>query len=107
VTGYSGKNYRTIGLFGRSIRSYPQDGTLNLNFDQDLDAQGLICPEPLMLARNKVREMSTGEVLHISATDPSTHRDFVNFCRFMGHELLRADTDGPVYEFWIQKGTKA
>ena len=56
-----------------------------------------------MLVRNKVREMSPGEVLYIQATDPSTHRDFINFCRFMGHELLDAQVDREVLEFWIKK----
>ena len=76
-----------------------------VEFDQELDACGLICPEPLMLVRNRVREMGAGEVLYIRATDPSTHRDFMNFCRFLGHELVRADTDAEILEFWIRKKT--
>ena len=51
--------------------------------DHCLDASGLVCPEPLMLVRNRVREMRTGEVLHVVATDPTTERDFTHFCRFM------------------------
>lgn len=73
--------------------------------DQQLDATGLKCPEPLMLVRQRVREMEAGGILHITATDPSTHRDFLNFCRFLGHELLAAETEGDVLEFWIQKST--
>ena len=69
----------------------------------ELDTQGLLCPEPLMLLRNRVREMQDGEIVHILATDPSTHRDFVNFCRFMGHELMCAKTDTEVLQFWIKK----
>ena len=71
--------------------------------DAELDTQGLICPEPLMLVRNKVRDLQVGDVLHVTATDPSTHRDFSNFCRFMGHELLQADVDGEVLQYWIKK----
>ena len=41
-----------------------------------------------MVVRNRVREMQAGQVLHVVADDPSTRRDFTNFCRFMGHELL-------------------
>ena len=37
-----------------------------------------------MIVRNKVREMSGGETLYVVATDPSTDRDFRDFCRFMG-----------------------
>lgn len=56
-----------------------------------------------MLVRNRIRELETGDVLHIIATDPSTHRDFSNFCRFMGHEMLHAGVDGEILEFWIKK----
>lgn len=73
---------------------------------QELDARGLVCPEPLMLVRNRVRGMATGEVLLVLATDPSTERDFSNFCRFMGHTLLAADRDGTTYRYWIRKGSK-
>lgn len=73
-------------------------------FDYQLDAVGLVCPEPLMLVRNKVREMAPGEVLHVVATDPSTSRDFQNFCRFMGHELLEERRSDERLEFWIRKG---
>lgn len=72
--------------------------------DSCLDATGLLCPEPLMLVRNRIREMRSGEILAVEATDPSTGRDFRNFCRFLGHELLGEETRGPVYRFWIRKG---
>lgn len=65
-----------------------------------------MCPEPLMLVRNKIRELEAGQVLHITATDPSTHRDFINFCRFMGHELARSEVDGKILEYWIIKGPR-
>lgn len=74
-----------------------------MHSDTELDTQGLLCPEPLMLLRNRVREMHSGEVVHISATDPSTERDFAHFCRFMGHEMLEARLDSRVLEFWIRK----
>ncbi len=72
--------------------------------DQQVDATGLICPEPLMIVRNRVREMASGQVLHVTATDPSTRRDFQNFCRFMGHELVAEEQAGERFEFWIRKG---
>jgi tRNA 2-thiouridine synthesizing protein A len=74
-----------------------------LDSQVELDTQGLLCPEPLMLLRNRVRALNDGDVIHILATDPSTHRDFANFCRFMGHKMLRADTDSEVLQFWIEK----
>ena len=57
-----------------------------------------------MIVRNKVREMRRGEVLFVVATDPSTERDFRDFCRFMGHELLSRAEVGERLEYRIRKG---
>jgi len=76
---------------------------MRMHSDAELDAQGLRCPEPLMLVRNKVRALSKGDILHIVATDPSTRRDFLDFCRFMGHELVHENTQEEKLHFWIKK----
>jgi tRNA 2-thiouridine synthesizing protein A len=74
-----------------------------LKADLHLDTTGLVCPEPLMLVRNRVREMRSGEVLHVRATDPSTARDLGNFCRFMGHQMVAEERSGALLEYWIRK----
>ena len=75
-----------------------------IDADFEIDAIGLLCPEPLMIVRNKVRTMQSGESLHITATDPSTARDFANFCRFMGHQLAVNEPHGDVLSYVIRKG---
>lgn len=75
--------------------------------DHAIDVVGLECPEPLMILRNKVRSMAVGETVSVVATDPSTVRDFTNFCRFMGHELAASSTQGERYRFVIRKRAKA
>ena len=83
------------------------DGQLSAEtpgYDCCIDAVGLICPEPLMIVRNRVREMRRGEVLFVVATDPSTDRDFRDFCRFMGHELVSRTQCGDRLEYRIRKG---
>ena len=77
--------------------------TLAIQAQEELDARGLNCPEPLMLVRNKIRKMKSGEILHICATDPTTERDLNQFCAFLGHSMLRGSEASGVYEFWIQK----
>jgi tRNA 2-thiouridine synthesizing protein A len=72
--------------------------------DVYVDTTGLVCPEPLMLVRNEVRTMRPGQLLHVAATDPSTERDFANFCRFMKHELVEAWMDNGIYRYLIRKG---
>ncbi len=57
-----------------------------------------------MLVRNRVREMRSGQLLHIVATDPTTERDFSNFCHFLGHELVGMQVVGGVYHYQLRKG---
>lgn len=71
--------------------------------DQQLDARGLRCPEPVMLLHNRIRDLAAGEVLEILATDPSTERDISRFCQFLGHELLSAETGGETFRYLVRK----
>ncbi len=75
-----------------------------LKSDIELDASGLVCPEPLMLVRNRVREMASGQVLYILAADPTTQRDLEQFCRFMKHDMVDSVVSDSRLEFWIRKG---
>lgn len=68
-----------------------------------LDTSGLMCPEPVMMLHGKVREMASGEVVEVVATDPSTTRDIPKFCQFLGHELLRSDQQDGSFLYWIRK----
>ncbi len=71
---------------------------------QILEAQGLRCPEPVMMVRKTIRNMQDGELLLIKADDPSTTRDIPSFCRFMDHQLIDSDTENLPYQYLIKKG---
>ena len=71
--------------------------------DVNVDARGLKCPEPLMLVRNKIMDMESGQIIKVVATDPSTSWDFPNFCKFLNHEMLHSDTEDGEYQYWIRK----
>jgi len=72
--------------------------------DIEIDATGLRCPEPLMVVRNKLMDMESGQVVCVTATDPSTSWDFPNFCNFLDHELVHQETEDDFYRYWIRKG---
>ncbi|ALM51818.1 sulfurtransferase TusA [Halomonas huangheensis] len=73
--------------------------------DRELDTSGLFCPEPIMLMHNAVRDMTSGQVLMVVATDPATTRDVPKFCQFLGHELLnhQSEADG-THLYFIRLG---
>ncbi|USD65274.1 sulfurtransferase TusA [Vibrio sp. SCSIO 43136] len=69
-----------------------------------LEAEGLRCPEPVMMVRKMIRKLQDGEVLLVKADDPSTTRDIPSFCRFMDHTLIASHTDSLPYLYLIKKG---
>jgi tRNA 2-thiouridine synthesizing protein A len=69
-----------------------------------LDTIGLRCPEPVMMVRQKIRNIATGETLLVSADDPSTTRDIPSFCRFMEHQLIAQQVTKKPFQYVIKKG---
>lgn len=71
--------------------------------DHTLDATGLLCPEPVMLLRQKIRKMAVGESLLVIADDPAASRDIPSFCRFMQHALISSNTVANKHHYIIKK----
>jgi len=72
--------------------------------DHVLQAEGLRCPEPVMLIRKSIRSIADGQVLLVIADDPSTKRDIPIFCEFMEHQLIDQQSLELPYRYWIKKG---
>lgn len=72
--------------------------------DAQLDARGLLCPEPVMMLHNAVRDLADGQCLQVIATDPSTQRDIPRFCSFLGHTLVEQQQVADEFHFLIRKG---
>ena len=53
----------------------------SLVVDQTLDVQGLMCPMPLVKARNTLMQMEIGRVLKVMATDRGSLKDFQGWAK--------------------------
>ncbi|MFO7529849.1 MAG: sulfurtransferase TusA [Marinobacter sp.] len=73
-------------------------------FDAELDARGLFCPEPVMMLHNRINDVEPGGVLRVVATDPSTTRDIPRFCQFLGHELVSQAEQKGEFVYLIRRG---
>ena len=71
--------------------------------DQKLDATGLICPLPLLKAKQALNAMDTGLVLEVVCTDPGSVRDFQVFSQQSGHKLLQSIETKGTYSYWLRK----
>ena len=69
-----------------------------------LDATGLLCPLPVLKARRALRDVPSGGILEVLATDPGATKDFEHFCRTTGCEMLEAgERAGGVLRFLLKK----
>lgn len=73
------------------------------NDDQQVDATGLRCPEPVMMLHAAIRRAGVGDVVCLTATDPSTQRDVPSFCEFLGHSLLETNLNQEQFVYRVKK----
>lgn len=59
-----------------------------------------------MMLHKAVKEVPEGELIQVTATDPSTKRDIPKFCHFLGHELVSQSETETEYQFIIRKNKK-
>lgn len=73
-----------------------------IQHDHFVDASGLLCPEPIMMLHNAVRDAQSGQIIKVLSTDPSTERDINRFCEFLGHQLMAEQTTEAGQCFWVK-----
>jgi tRNA 2-thiouridine synthesizing protein A len=65
-----------------------------MNIDKELDTKGLNCPLPILKAKKALAEMTSGQLLRVTATDAGSMRDFATFAKQTGNELMEQQTVG-------------
>ena len=74
-----------------------------MEFDEDLDAQGLLCPLPVLKAAKRLRGMEVGQVLRLQATDPAAVVDVPHYCNESGNALIGTSEREDVTDYYIRK----
>ncbi|MBR4393473.1 MAG: FAD-dependent oxidoreductase, partial [Oscillospiraceae bacterium] len=72
-----------------------------------LDCCGMQCPGPLMKVNDTMRELSEGQCLKVSASDPGFVRDIDAWCRSTGNTLLTTSAENAVYTALLRRGQSA
>ncbi|MEE9595639.1 MAG: sulfurtransferase TusA family protein [Acidiferrobacterales bacterium] len=71
--------------------------------DLELDARGLNCPLPILRAKKALNGMSSGQILHVVATDSGSIKDFEAFARQTGNELIESNEVDGEFLFLVKK----
>ena len=69
----------------------------------EVDATGLSCPMPLLMAKRALNAMQTGARLRVLATDKGSVRDFAVFAEQTGHLLLESHEVDGIFRYLIEK----
>ena len=68
-----------------------------------VDARGLSCPLPIVKTALAIRELASGDMIEILATDPGSTKDFTAWSKTTGHELVESSVDGKVFRYVVRK----
>jgi tRNA 2-thiouridine synthesizing protein A len=71
--------------------------------EHELDAQGLLCPLPVLKARKRLKSLKSGEILRLIATDPASVIDVPHFCDGEGHVLVSHEAERDRHIFRIRR----
>ena len=74
-----------------------------IEFQTEIDARGLSCPMPVMKAKKELKYLSTGDVLHVIATDPASVQDIEILLESLEDEMIEASEVNGEYHFYIKK----
>jgi tRNA 2-thiouridine synthesizing protein A len=72
--------------------------------DKTLDARGLKCPLPVLLARKALKTLPNGGTLEMLATDRGVDADVVDLCALTGAVLVEASFADGVHRFLLRSG---
>jgi tRNA 2-thiouridine synthesizing protein A len=70
--------------------------------DETLDARGLKCPLPILLAKRALKRVPRGGVLELLATDRGVDADIVDLCELTGAILVDSSITDGVYRFVLR-----
>jgi tRNA 2-thiouridine synthesizing protein A len=74
-----------------------------IEFNIEVDASGLQCPLPLLRLKKALMQMTSGDVVKVTATDPAAHLDFGVYIDQSGHQMIKLIKQSNTQIFYIKK----
>jgi tRNA 2-thiouridine synthesizing protein A len=68
-----------------------------------LDVKGFSCPIPIVKTAIAIKQMTTGDLIEVLATDPGSVPDFNAWSKTTGNTLIEQTQDGGIYRFVLKK----
>lgn len=70
---------------------------------QTIDVKGKACPIPVVKTAKAMKELGSGDVLEVFATDPGVEPDMHAWSKQTGNELISIDQESGVFRVLLRK----
>ncbi|WP_226037604.1 sulfurtransferase TusA family protein [Aquibacillus saliphilus] len=70
-----------------------------------LDAKGLACPMPIVKTKKAMKELESGQVIEVQATDKGSKADLQAWAKSSGHQYLGTLEEGEVLKHYLRKSS--
>ena len=77
---------------------------MSVTIAKQLDLKGLSCPMPIVKTALAMKELGSGDVVEVLATDPGSVPDFEAWCTATRNELVERSEEAGVFRFLLRKG---
>ena len=79
---------------------------MSKDYHKFVDANGLKCPQPLLMLKLAMDNLTEKQIIMLESTDPHTDLDLEVWCERFGHRILKTkESKNGVSHFWIQKSS--
>ena len=68
-----------------------------------LDVKGLQCPMPIVKTAKAMKDLVSGDVIQVVATDPGSMKDIPAWAKATGNELLESSAADGLFKFVLRK----
>ncbi len=75
-----------------------------VEFDEELDVRGKVCPMPVLETQKKLKEMEKGQVLKVVGDYPPAKDNIRRFAKENGHEVVAVEDESDYFVIYIRKG---
>ena len=69
----------------------------------EVDAQGLLCPMPIIKLSQAINLVPVGQNVKLLATDPGSQHDIAAWARQTHHELMESKKEGKTFSYIVRR----
>ena len=71
--------------------------------ERRLDVKGFNCPIPIVKTAKEMKQMTSGELIEVLATDPGSVPDFAAWSKTTGNPIVEQTQESVIYRFVLKK----